>query len=138
MIADLIPLAFLVTPNLAEAAMLTGLEVVDEQGMHEAARRLCGMGAKAVLVKGGHLAGAATDLLFSDGEYYEFAAPRLDTPHTHGTGCTFSAAITAGLAAGHDLLSAVARAKRFINRAIATAPGLGSGCGPVNHHTRVR
>ncbi|HEX8984845.1 MAG TPA: bifunctional hydroxymethylpyrimidine kinase/phosphomethylpyrimidine kinase [Bryobacteraceae bacterium] len=137
-IAELIPLAFLVTPNLAEAAMLTGLEVVNEDGMHEAAQRLCEMGAKAVLVKGGHLAGAATDLLFSDGEYYEFAAPRLDTPHTHGTGCTFSAAIAAGLAAGRDLFSAVARAKRFMNRAIATAPGLGSGCGPVNHHTRVR
>jgi hydroxymethylpyrimidine/phosphomethylpyrimidine kinase len=134
----LLPRAFLITPNLAEASVLTGLDVKDENGMREAARRLCEMGAKSALVKGGHLSGPATDVLFSDGESYEFAAPRVATRHTHGTGCTYSAAITAGLAAGNDLFSAVARAKRFINEAIATAPGLGAGSGPVNHHARVQ
>jgi hydroxymethylpyrimidine/phosphomethylpyrimidine kinase len=134
----LLPHAFLVTPNLAEAAVLTGIEVNDKEGMREAAKRLCGMGAKAALVKGGHLAGPATDILFSEGKSYEFAAARVSTQHTHGTGCTYSAAITAGLAAGRDLFSSVARAKRFINQAIASAPGLGAGSGPVNHHARVR
>jgi hydroxymethylpyrimidine/phosphomethylpyrimidine kinase len=134
----LLPHAFLVTPNLEEAAALTGIEVNDEDSMCEAARRLCGMGAKSALIKGGHLAGPATDILYSEGESYAFAAPRVATQHTHGTGCTYSAAIAAGLAAGNNLFSAVARAKRFINEAIATAPGLGAGSGPVNHHARVR
>ncbi len=134
--AKLVPRAYLLTPNLHEAAALTGIVVDDMNGMREAARRLCGMGAKAVLVKGGHLSGSATDVLFVNGEWHEFAAVRIDTRHTHGTGCTYSAAITAGLAAGRDLISAVADAKRFISAAIATAPGLGSGSGPVNHHAR--
>ncbi len=135
--SKLLPRAFLVTPNLDEAGALTGLAVTSIEAMREAARRLCAMGAKAALVKGGHLTGAATDILFADGEFHEFPAARIETRHTHGTGCTYSAAITAGLAAGQDLVAAVGRAKRFISEAIATAPGLGSGAGPVNHHARV-
>jgi hydroxymethylpyrimidine/phosphomethylpyrimidine kinase len=94
------------------------------------------MGAGAALVKGGHGAGDALDLLYDGITFTEFSAPRIDTPHTHGTGCTYSAAITAGLAAGLLLRDAVANAKRFIDAAIRTNPGLGHGCGPVNHHAR--
>jgi hydroxymethylpyrimidine kinase/phosphomethylpyrimidine kinase len=84
-------------------------------------------------VKGGHLEGEAVDVLFSAGEFHEFKSPRIATPHTHGTGCTYSAAITACLALGMGLPEAIDRAKRFIGRAIATNPGLGGGSGPVNH-----
>ena len=132
--ARLIPRAFLLTPNLAEAAALTGHEVSDVAGMRRAAARLAGMGARAVLVKGGHLGGSATDVLFTGGEWHEFTAERIATTHTHGTGCTYSAAITAELARGTPLTAAVARAKAFITEAIRTHPGLGRGCGPVNHH----
>jgi hydroxymethylpyrimidine/phosphomethylpyrimidine kinase len=130
----LLPRAALVTPNLAEAAALTGLRVDDVAGMRRAAEALCSMGARAALVKGGHLTGCAIDVLFTDGACQEFTAPRIDSRHTHGTGCTYSAAITAFLAAGDALIEAVERAKRFITRAIETSPGLGAGCGPVNHH----
>jgi len=133
----LLPWAFLLTPNLAEAKALTGLEIHSVDDMRRAAERICEMGARAVLVKGGHLAGSATDVLFAAGEWHEFAAPRIDTPHTHGTGCTYSAAITAELAKRTPLVEAVRRAKRFITEAIRTNPGLGSGSGPVNHHARI-
>ena len=125
---------FLLMPNLHEAAALTGLEVIDLQGMRTAAEALAAMGAKSVLVKGGHLDGEATDILLHNGEWYQFTLPRLQTQHTHGTGCTYSAAITAGLAQSLDLPTAVRRAKRYVHSAIETNPGLGSGHGPVNHH----
>jgi hydroxymethylpyrimidine/phosphomethylpyrimidine kinase len=131
---DLVPRAFLLTPNLDEAAVLTGVEVRDLDGMHRAARSLSKMGAKAVLVKGGHLEGDAVDLLYAAGATREFRAPRIETRHTHGTGCTYSAAITAGLALGASLEEAVVRAKAFITEAIRTSPGLGRGSGPLNHH----
>src|SRR5207245_4762775 len=105
----LIPRAALITPNLAEAAALTGVEISDGHGMRDAARRLRDMGARSILVKGGHLAGAATDILLDGEDWYEFPAPRIATVHTHGTGCTFSAAITAELAAGAAIPNAVAR-----------------------------
>jgi hydroxymethylpyrimidine/phosphomethylpyrimidine kinase len=130
----LLPHAFLVTPNLAEAQMLTGLEVRDVAGMRVAAEKLSAMGPRAVLVKGGHLAGDATDVLLYQGEFLELAAPRTITRHTHGTGCTYSAAITAGLAKGQDLQTAVRRAKQYISAAIQSSPGLGGGSGPLNHH----
>jgi hydroxymethylpyrimidine/phosphomethylpyrimidine kinase len=132
----LLPCAFLVTPNLEEAAALTGIEVGSIPAMREAAARLCGMGARAALVKGGHLEGDATDVLFAAGEYRELTAPRLETRHTHGTGCTYSAAIAAELARGAELKQAVARAKAFVTEAIRSAPGLGRGAGPLNHHAR--
>jgi hydroxymethylpyrimidine/phosphomethylpyrimidine kinase len=96
------------------------------------------MGARAVLIKGGHLDSGATDGLYDGVEWREFPAPRLVTRHTHGTGCTYSAAITAGLASGLNLPAAVERAKRFIHEAIRSNPGLGHGCGPVNFHAEVR
>jgi hydroxymethylpyrimidine/phosphomethylpyrimidine kinase len=92
------------------------------------------MGARAVLIKGGHLDADSTDVLYDGAEWREFPAARIDTRHTHGTGCTYSAAITAGLASGLNLVEAVERAKRFIHEAIRTNPGLGHGCGPVNFH----
>jgi len=131
---ELLPRAFLVTPNLPEAAVLAGIEVTDLKAMEEAAQRIAGLGAKAVLVKGGHLADDATDILYYEERCERFAARRLDSRHTHGTGCTYSAAITAELAKGRSLVEAVKSAKQFITNAIASAPGLGRGCGPVNHH----
>jgi len=132
----LLPHAFLLTPNLDEAEMLAEMEVRDIAGMGAAATKLSALGPPAVLIKGGHLSGEATDILFYQGEWTEFTAPRIDTRHTHGTGCTYSAAITALLAANVDLKSAVAKAKRYITEAIRTNPQLGAGTGPLNHHAR--
>src|SRR5581483_5073152 len=133
----LLPHVFLLTPNLDEAALLTSLEVRDPAGMRRAAQSLAALGPEAVLVKGGHLAGEAIDILFYQGEFTEFPAPRIITRHTHGTGCTFSAAITASLAAGCDLRAAVAQAKRYVTQAIRKNPGLGAGSGPLDHHALV-
>jgi hydroxymethylpyrimidine/phosphomethylpyrimidine kinase len=130
----LIPCATLITPNLHEAAALAGIDVCSLATMREAARRIGARGCRAVLVKGGHLEGIATDILLDRNDWYEFPAPRIETVHTHGTGCTYSAAITALLARGLELPNAVARAKTFIWEAIRTNPGLGHGAGPVNHH----
>ena len=135
--ALLLPRAFLVTPNVPEAEALTGIKIQTLDDMRRAACRLRELGARAVLIKGGHMEGDATDLLFDGAAWREFPAPRVATPHTHGTGCTYSAAITAGLAQGRPLADAVACAKRFIHEAIRTNPGLGRGSGPVNHHARV-
>ena len=129
---ELLPHAALVTPNLPEAKALTGMTDI-----RRAAERLVAMGARAALIKGGHSDGDALDVLFDGSEFTEFPAPRIDTRHTHGTGCTYSAAIAASFACGLPLRDAVARAKRFIHEAIRTNPGLGSGCGPVNHHVEV-
>lgn len=134
---DLLPHCFLLTPNLYEAGAIIGEDIEDTDGMREAARRIADMGPKAVLIKGGHLEGEARDLLLVDGIFHEYPSERLETPHTHGTGCTFSAAITACLACGIELPRAVAIAKRFITEAIRTNPGLGGGNGPVNHFARV-
>ena len=130
----LLPRAALVTPNLPEAEALTGERVEDIAGMRRAAARLVEMGARAALVKGGHLGDCATDVLFWGGQWREFPAARIATVHTHGTGCTYSAAIAAALAGGASLEDAVARAKAFVTEAIRTNPGLGRGSGPVNHH----
>jgi hydroxymethylpyrimidine/phosphomethylpyrimidine kinase len=130
----LLPLAKLITPNLAEAAVLSGIEVHDTASMEQAARRIADLGCEAVLVKGGHLDGDPADLLLIDGEIEILRTLRIETQHTHGTGCTLSAAITAGLAKGDSLLQAVRTAKGFIARAILSAPGLGRGSGPVDHH----
>ncbi len=129
----LLPLAALLTPNLSEASALTGRPVSTVEAMRDAARALAGAGAKNVLVKGGHLSGPAVDVLFTDGRFLELPAPRIQTPHTHGTGCTYSAAITALLALGVPLVPAVEQAKRWITRAIETNPGFGHGAGPLNH-----
>jgi hydroxymethylpyrimidine/phosphomethylpyrimidine kinase len=131
---SLFPRAALVTPNLREATELLGGTVESEDRMRDAARAIRDLGAAAVLVKGGSLPGEeAVDLFYDGGEFVRLAAPRIDTPHTHGTGCTCSAAITALLARGLTLIDAVRRAKDFMSRAIAGAPGLGHGHGPVDH-----
>jgi hydroxymethylpyrimidine/phosphomethylpyrimidine kinase len=131
---DLLPLATLVTPNLHEARILTGLPVDTVEGMRAAARRLVEMGAEAALVKGGHLGkGEAVDLLWDGRRERCWRRVRMETPHTHGTGCTLSAAAAAGLARGLPLEEAVELAVEFVARAIGTAPGLGGGHGPINH-----
>jgi hydroxymethylpyrimidine/phosphomethylpyrimidine kinase len=137
LIERLIPRAALLTPNLHEAAALAGFPVRDPDQMRRAAEAIAKLGARAVLVKGGHLETGATDVLLADGRFYEFPAPRIATRHTHGTGCTYSAAIAACLARGLGLPDAVRAAKAFITEAIRTNPGLGGGAGPVNHHARV-
>ncbi len=136
--SKLLPHAFLVTPNLDEAAALTGREVDSIATMKDAARALAAMGPRHVLVKGGHLNGEAIDVLFSDDQYHEFSSPRLETQNTHGTGCVTSAAITANLANGMNILEAVTAAKSFITRAIETNPNLGNGFGPVNMNAPVQ
>jgi hydroxymethylpyrimidine kinase/phosphomethylpyrimidine kinase len=133
--ACLIPRAYLLTPNLAEASVFVGFPVIDIASMRKAAEKLVSLGAKNVLVKGGHLEGDAVDVLFEpEHGFQEFSAPRVATQHTHGTGCTYSAAITAELAKGAALRDAIGRAKEFVTAAIRTAPGLGAGTGPLNHH----
>jgi hydroxymethylpyrimidine/phosphomethylpyrimidine kinase len=131
----LFPLAALITPNLHEAQLLSGADVGSDEGLREAAGRLHRMGPKAVLIKGGHGEGReAEDLLFDGSGFRKYAAPRFDTPHTHGTGCTLSAAIATFLAKGLGLAEAVEEAKRFITEAIRLALPLGSGHGPTYHY----
>ena len=133
--ADLVPLADLVTPNMAEAAALTGLESVDDRaGMVASARALVDLGARAVLVTGGHLPGpvAADLLLEAGGAPVWLEGPRLEGRHNHGTGCVLSAALAARLARGEALPEALDGAKAFVTRAIAAGLDLGGGVGPVN------
>ena len=137
LIRKLLPQATLVTPNMHEAGALAGRPVTDAASMTEAAKAIAQLGPKAVLVKGGHLSGEANDLLYAEGQFHWFQARRINTQHTHGTGCTYSAAITAELAKGADLRAAIETAKRYITLAIETNPGLGHGTGPVNHHARI-
>ncbi|MEN8374528.1 MAG: bifunctional hydroxymethylpyrimidine kinase/phosphomethylpyrimidine kinase [Gemmatimonadota bacterium] len=130
----LLPLCALVTPNLPEAAILTGREVRGEAGMIRAAERLVEMGAGAALVKGGHGGGEeVVDVLAGGPSPVIFRRPRIATSSTHGTGCTLSAAIAAGLAHGRAPEDAVGDALDYVTRAIETAPGLGAGHGPLNH-----
>ncbi len=137
LVSLLMPAAALVTPNLPEAAAITGRSVETLAEMREAAQAIRDFGAGAVLLKGGHLKGEAVDLLVWEGGELELSAPRIETRHTHGTGCSYSAAITALLARGASLENAVKQAKKWIHRAIATNPGLGRGQGPVNHFADV-
>lgn len=130
LVQKLFPQARLVTPNIPEAERISHLRIKDEKGMREAARRMREMGARAVLVKGGHLETEALDLLDDGGRVHVFRAERIQTTYTHGTGCTLSAAIAANLAQGKSLEEAVATAKHFVTRAIQNAPGLGHG--PIN------
>ena len=134
---NLLPLADIVTPNLHEAALLTNLAVVSVDDMRAAAERILSYGAGAVLIKGGHLRGDPVDLLASPGGERIWRRPRIESRHIHGTGCTLAAAITAGLARGDGLEMAVDRAGLFVARAIAEAPGLGRGHGPINHFADV-
>lgn len=131
----LLPRARLVTPNVPELSVLTGLEVADEADMLLAAQELVGQGAAAVLAKGGHLEGEiVADWLVTHHGQQRFEAPRMSTPHTHGTGCTLASAIATGLAAGLPLAIAVERARAYLQAALAAAPGLGRGQGPLGHN----
>lgn len=134
LLEELIPNAFVVTPNLHEAAAIAGTS--EAANPKEIAQRIADLGCPRVIIKGGHARGPANDLFFDCGVFHEFHSERLETKNTHGTGCTYSAAITAELAKGAELTDAVARAKRFITEAIRTNPNLGRGYGPVNHHAR--
>lgn len=136
LVERLLPLAALVTPNLAEAEQLTGLSLTNDEGMAKAGERLREMGARAVLVKGGDLKGEteeAIDVLVDERGCRRFSAARVRTRHTHGTGCTLSSAIAARLARGEDLDTAIAGAKEYLVAALRAAPGLGHGAGPPNH-----
>jgi hydroxymethylpyrimidine/phosphomethylpyrimidine kinase len=135
----LVPMAAVVTPNLDEAAILAGAEVRDVEGMRRAAEGLVRAGAGAGLIKGGHLeADVLVDVLYDGREWREWRRPRIATTSTHGTGCTLSAAITAGLAHGRPLFDAVDQALDYVHRAILEAPGLGAGHGPLNHMVEAR
>ncbi len=135
---QLLPLATVVTPNVPEAETLTGLAIPDLPSMHRAAAALLALGVPAVLLKGGHMAGErVVDLLATADGTMLFAHPRQATRHTHGTGCTLATAIAAGLAQGMPLPDAVARAVAYVQAAIAAAPGLGAGHGPLNHAVTV-
>jgi hydroxymethylpyrimidine/phosphomethylpyrimidine kinase len=134
----LLPLAAIVTPNAPEAAVLSGIDVVDAASGREAARRIHDLGPAVVVVKGGHLGGDTSDDLVFDGSSFEvLSGRRVATRHTHGTGCTFSAAIAAGLARGLPPLEAVREARVYLQGAIEHAEPLGSGHGPVNHLWRL-
>lgn len=133
-VTELLPLAAVVTPNLWEAEILTGLEIRSEDQMVEAGKILTDKGCPAALIKGGHLeSDRLTDVLVKEGEVERFEHARIATTSTHGTGCTLSAAITAGLALGQDVSSAVERALGYVHHAMASAPDIGSGHGPLNH-----
>ncbi len=133
----LLPLATVVTPNLPEAATLLGRPIQDEDDMRAAARELAALGARAVVIKGGHREGAeAADLLYDGQRFHVFTAPRIDTRNTHGTGCTFASAIAAWLARGVDVPEAVRRAKEYLTEALRHAYPVGQGHGPVHHFWR--
>lgn len=133
----LLPRTYLVTPNIPEAEALTGIAIRNEQDMHTAAERLRDFGCQGALIKGGHRDGDAVDILSAPGMPTRFSTQRIETRHTHGGGCTYSAAITAALARGYALHEAIRVAKQFIQSAIQSAPGLGAGHGPVNHFSHV-
>lgn len=134
----LLPLAAVVTPNLFEAGLLTGMTITDEPDMAEAAARIAGLGPRWVLIKGGHLPGRPVDLLYGAGHVITLPAERVGGPHTHGTGCTLASAIASRLALGDDMPSAVAAAKGYITGAIAGGFPIGAGIGPVDHAWRFR
>jgi hydroxymethylpyrimidine/phosphomethylpyrimidine kinase len=129
----ILPLATVVTPNLDEVAALTGRAVASADGLGDAARAVAALGARWVLVTGGHLPGEAVDLLWDGETERRYAAPRVDNPHTHGTGCTLASAVAARLAYGDGVPEAVRRAKEYVTRAIEGGFPLGSGVGPVWH-----
>jgi hydroxymethylpyrimidine/phosphomethylpyrimidine kinase len=128
----LLPLALLVTPNLAEAQVLAGMTIRSERDVHQAAQKIHALGPRFVLIKGGHGKGAAADLLFNGDTFSTYTTERIDTPHTHGTGCVYSAAIAAYLAMDGNVPTAVEKAKAFIHGAIMSPLPLGEGHGPTN------
>jgi hydroxymethylpyrimidine/phosphomethylpyrimidine kinase len=133
LIERILPLALVVTPNLPEAEVLAGMPVETRADMEEAARRIYALGPRYVLIKGGHLKGDALDLLWNGRELRNFSVARVESPNTHGTGCTFSAAIAAGLSRGQALGDAIREAKAYVTRAIREGFTLGRGVGQLRH-----
>ncbi len=129
----LLPLAYVITPNVPEAEELTGMTITTVEQMEEAARVIHEMGARNVFLKGGHMPGDALDVLYDGTGFHRFTSERIDTKNTHGTGCTISAAIATGLAQGMNVYEAVSRAKEYITAAIRAALPIGGGHGPTNH-----
>jgi hydroxymethylpyrimidine kinase/phosphomethylpyrimidine kinase len=134
---ELLPLAHVVTPNLPEASEICGFAVEDLEAMKEAAKKIHQLGPRHVLVKGGHLQSSAVDILFNGKDFLTFESPRLNNRNTHGTGCTFSAALATFLAQGFTVPEATRKAKAFITRAIALGLDFGAGHGPTNHYAHV-
>jgi hydroxymethylpyrimidine/phosphomethylpyrimidine kinase len=139
-IDKLVPLAFIITPNIFEAEIISGIKIDNLDDVKEAGKRIYGLGVKNVLIKGGHLEGGkAIDILFDGKNFHTFESERIDTKNTHGTGCTISSAITAELAKGKGVVEAVKIAKEFITLAIKEAPNnIGKGFGPLYHNIRVK
>lgn len=133
LIDQLLPLATLVTPNIPEAQVLSGMSIETEEEMEAAAKKIGDACHCAVLVKGGHNINDANDLLYADGKLQWFYGKRIDNPNTHGTGCTLSSAIAANLAKGYPLTQSVQKAKEYISGALAAMLDLGKGSGPMNH-----
>ena len=133
LIEKLLPLATLVTPNIPEAQVLSGREILTKEDMHTAAKKIGDSYGCAVLLKGGHSISDANDLLYANGEFIWFEGKRIDNPNTHGTGCTLSSAIASNLAKGYTLTESVQRSKDYISGALAAMLDLGSGSGPMNH-----
>ncbi|MCH8282235.1 MAG: bifunctional hydroxymethylpyrimidine kinase/phosphomethylpyrimidine kinase [Chloroflexi bacterium] len=129
----LIPLAAVVTPNIPEAEALTGLKIETDEDVRRAAEAIVQLGARAVVVKGGHREGPATDLFYDGVRFQEFSAPRIDTVNTHGTGCTFASAVAAGLAKGLEVVESVELAKDYVTEAIRRSFPVGRGHGPLHH-----
>ena len=135
--SELIHKADVLTPNIPEAEVLAGIEITSVDDMRRAGESLLRMGARSVLIKGGHLTDdTLTDILLTQSEEKFYSSPRLKTVHTHGTGCTLASAVAAGIAQGLELQIATDRARKYVFEAIRSAPGLGAGNGPLNHaHT---
>ncbi|HSG31301.1 MAG TPA: bifunctional hydroxymethylpyrimidine kinase/phosphomethylpyrimidine kinase [Thermodesulfobacteriota bacterium] len=137
---DIIPIAFIVTPNIPEAEVIAGMEIGTIEQMKEAAEKIIAMGPKNVLIKGGHLKDNkdAVDIFYDGEDFYEIATKWIKTKNTHGTGCTYSAAICANLAKGLDVLEAVSKAKDYVTSAIEKSFNIGSGHGPLNHFHNIK
>ena len=133
LIRTVVPLATLLTPNIPEAEKIAGMAIRSVEDMQQAARKIAAMGAKAVLVKGGHATGDAQDILFDCTTFHSYTKKRIQTKNTHGTGCTLSSAIASYLALGESLESAVEKAKDYVTHAIEDALDIGNGYGPTNH-----
>ena len=137
LIRELLPISTLVTPNIPEAQVLSGLTIRDKEDMITAAKQIGDRYRCAVLLKGGHSVNDANDLLYTKGELIWFEGKRIDNPNTHGTGCTLSSAIAANLALGFDLAESIRRAKEYLSGALSAMLDLGKGSGPLNHMHRI-
>ena len=136
-IDNLLPMSTIITPNLPEAEVLTGIKISSIKDMEDAAITIHDLGSKYILVKGGHLDGDAIDILYDGKEFRYFVSPRVNTINTHGTGCTLSSAIASNLAKGHSIDKAVEKSKRYITNAIKQSFSIGKGVGPVHHFYNV-